>query len=178
MKYSRVNQAMQTVSMRARVGLSIGFPFASCTDITKIEKDWKTASCGEYLKIEWAPSVVYKYAYCLDWSRPNRMISCFLSKALPRKYRELWIHHRWKRWHRCHIAYTYTGTHIIQYTYCWLRLLAHVFPGKTDIGGPPQPPPDATFSRTTEPFPEAKFLDVIGTKALRVFLLAIHSHLY
>jgi hypothetical protein len=26
--------------------------------------------------------------------------------------------------------------------------------------------------------PEAEFLDVIGTKVLRVFLLAIHSHLY
>jgi hypothetical protein len=26
--------------------------------------------------------------------------------------------------------------------------------------------------------PEAAFLDVIGTKVLRVFLLAIHSHLY
>ncbi len=26
--------------------------------------------------------------------------------------------------------------------------------------------------------PEAEFLDVIGTKFLRVFLLAIHSHLY
>ncbi len=26
--------------------------------------------------------------------------------------------------------------------------------------------------------PEAEFLDVIGTKLLRVFLLAIHSHLY
>jgi hypothetical protein len=25
---------------------------------------------------------------------------------------------------------------------------------------------------------EAEFLDVIGTKVLRVFLLAIHSHLY
>jgi hypothetical protein len=25
---------------------------------------------------------------------------------------------------------------------------------------------------------EAEFLDVIGTKGLRVFLLAIHSHLY
>jgi hypothetical protein len=27
-------------------------------------------------------------------------------------------------------------------------------------------------------FPEAEFLDVFGTKAVRVFLLAIHSHLY
>ncbi len=27
-------------------------------------------------------------------------------------------------------------------------------------------------------FPEAVFLDVIGTKVLRVILLAIHSHLY
>ncbi len=27
-------------------------------------------------------------------------------------------------------------------------------------------------------YPEAKFLDIIGTKVLRVFLLAIHSHLY
>jgi hypothetical protein len=26
--------------------------------------------------------------------------------------------------------------------------------------------------------PDAEFLDVIGTKVLRVFLLAIHSHLY
>jgi hypothetical protein len=26
--------------------------------------------------------------------------------------------------------------------------------------------------------PEAEFLDVIGTKVLRVFLLAIHSHLF
>jgi hypothetical protein len=54
MKYSRVNQAMQTVSMSARVGLSIGFPFASCTDITKIDKDRKMAPppSGEYLKIE------------------------------------------------------------------------------------------------------------------------------
>ena len=26
--------------------------------------------------------------------------------------------------------------------------------------------------------PEAEFLDVIGTKVLRVFLLAMHSHLY
>ncbi len=26
--------------------------------------------------------------------------------------------------------------------------------------------------------PESKFLDVIGTKVLRVFLLAIHSHLH
>jgi hypothetical protein len=26
--------------------------------------------------------------------------------------------------------------------------------------------------------PEAEFLNVIGTKVLRVFLLAIHSHLY
>ncbi len=26
--------------------------------------------------------------------------------------------------------------------------------------------------------PEAEFLDVIGTKILRIFLLAIHSHLY
>ncbi len=26
--------------------------------------------------------------------------------------------------------------------------------------------------------PEAEFLDVIGTKVLEVFLLAIHSHLY
>jgi hypothetical protein len=26
--------------------------------------------------------------------------------------------------------------------------------------------------------PEAEFLDVIGTKVLRVFLLAFHSHLY
>jgi hypothetical protein len=26
--------------------------------------------------------------------------------------------------------------------------------------------------------PEAEFLDVIGTKVFRVFLLAIHSHLY
>ncbi len=30
--------------------------------------------------------------------------------------------------------------------------------------------------RTT--FPKAEFLDIIGTKVLRVFLLAIHSHLY
>ncbi len=29
MKYSRVNQAMQMVSMRASVGLSMGFPLAS-----------------------------------------------------------------------------------------------------------------------------------------------------
>jgi len=27
-------------------------------------------------------------------------------------------------------------------------------------------------------YPEAEFLDVIGTKVLRVFLIAIHSHLY
>jgi hypothetical protein len=27
-------------------------------------------------------------------------------------------------------------------------------------------------------YPEAEFLDVIGTKVLRVFLLAIHSYLY
>jgi hypothetical protein len=26
--------------------------------------------------------------------------------------------------------------------------------------------------------PEAEFLDVVGTKVLRVFLLAMHSHLY
>ncbi len=26
--------------------------------------------------------------------------------------------------------------------------------------------------------PEAEFLDVVGTKVFRVFLLAIHSHLY
>ncbi len=26
--------------------------------------------------------------------------------------------------------------------------------------------------------PEAEFLDVVGTKVLKVFLLAIHSHLY
>jgi hypothetical protein len=29
-----------------------------------------------------------------------------------------------------------------------------------------------------EPKSEAEFLDMIGTKGLRVFLLAIHSHLY
>ncbi len=29
-----------------------------------------------------------------------------------------------------------------------------------------------------EGWPEAEFLDVFGTKILRVFLLAIHSHLY
>ncbi len=29
-----------------------------------------------------------------------------------------------------------------------------------------------------EDYPEAEFLDVIGTKVLRVFLLAIHIHLY
>ena len=35
--------------------------------------------------------------------------------------------------------------------------------------------PDAKYqSRCTE----AEFLDVIGTKVFRVFLLAIHSHLY
>jgi hypothetical protein len=28
------------------------------------------------------------------------------------------------------------------------------------------------------PCTEAEFLDIIGTKVLRVFLLAIHSHLY
>jgi hypothetical protein len=33
-------------------------------------------------------------------------------------------------------------------------------------------------SRTYYSSPEAEFLDVIGTKNLRVFLLAIHSHLY
>jgi hypothetical protein len=27
-------------------------------------------------------------------------------------------------------------------------------------------------------YPEAEFLDIIGTKVLRVFLLAIHCHLY
>ncbi len=27
-------------------------------------------------------------------------------------------------------------------------------------------------------FPKAEFLDVVGTKVLKVFLLAIHSHLY
>ena len=32
MKYSRVNQAMQTVSIIARVGLSIVFPDASCRE--------------------------------------------------------------------------------------------------------------------------------------------------
>jgi hypothetical protein len=29
-----------------------------------------------------------------------------------------------------------------------------------------------------KPLPEAKFLDIIRTKVLRVFLLAVHSHLY
>ncbi len=33
-------------------------------------------------------------------------------------------------------------------------------------------------SREREKQQEAEFLDVIGTKVLRVFLLAIHSHLY
>ena len=40
-----------------------------------------------------------------------------------------------------------------------------------------------TFPRThpqllLHPASEAEFSDVIGTKVLRVFLLAIHSHLY
>ncbi len=49
---------------------------------------------------------------------------------------------------------------------------------------PPRPAGTAqtsTGSSECQPFitlPEAKFLDVIGTKVLRVFLLAIHSHLY
>ncbi len=34
------------------------------------------------------------------------------------------------------------------------------------------------FVRTLELIPEAEFLDLLGTKVLRVFLLAIHSHLY
>jgi hypothetical protein len=31
---------------------------------------------------------------------------------------------------------------------------------------------------TSQQYTEAEFLDVIGTKILRVFLHAIHSHLY
>jgi hypothetical protein len=34
------------------------------------------------------------------------------------------------------------------------------------------------FYGVLEAFPEAEFLDVMGTKVLRVFLLAIRSHLY
>ena len=30
----------------------------------------------------------------------------------------------------------------------------------------------------TQLSPEAEFLDIIGTKVFRVFLLAIHSHIY
>ncbi len=33
-------------------------------------------------------------------------------------------------------------------------------------------------TQLTKAQPEAEFLDVIGTKVLRVFLLAIHGHLY
>jgi hypothetical protein len=35
-----------------------------------------------------------------------------------------------------------------------------------------------TASHHRHRYPEAAFWDVIGTKVLRVFLLAIHSHLY
>ena len=38
----------------------------------------------------------------------------------------------------------------------------------------PEPPPPSTPHLSSE----AEFLDVIGTKVLRVFPLAIHSHLY
>ncbi len=42
------------------------------------------------------------------------------------------------------------------------------------------PPPPLQFLNDSviSGSPEAEFLDVIGTKVLRVFLLAIHSHLY
>jgi hypothetical protein len=36
----------------------------------------------------------------------------------------------------------------------------------------------SSVNMTTFFLPEAEFLDAIGTKILRVFLLAIHSHLY
>jgi hypothetical protein len=41
--------------------------------------------------------------------------------------------------------------------------------------------PGTNFSQRREkstPYTEAEFLDVIGTKVFRVFLLAFHSHLY
>jgi hypothetical protein len=57
---------------------------------------------------------------------------------------------------------------------------------------PPPPPPQERVDwrmapllaiwdnppQIQHPFTEAEFFDVIGTKVFRVFLLAIHSHLY
>jgi hypothetical protein len=57
------------------------------------------------------------------------------------------------------------------FRYFFLIILTIEIWGLLSEGYPPS-------DHQTEAFPEAKFLDVIGTKVLRAFLLPKHSQLY